>query len=140
MRKYRFEDHISDAKFEAFGDTLEQAFESAALALISLMWDRKVVESRIEYGVKVTGRDEKQLLVAFLEEILFLRDAKSFLLSQVDGIRIDRKKSICILRAFFRGQTYSESVPTYGDVKAVTYNEMKIEHNGQFRIQVVVDL
>lgn len=140
MRKYRFEDHMSDAKFEAFGKTLEEAFENAALALISLMWDREAVESRIEYRVKVIGRDEKQLLVAFLEEILFLLDAKSFLLAEVEDLRIDREKNNRALRAIFRGQIYSESVPTYGDVKAVTYNEMKIEHNGQFRIQVVVDL
>jgi len=140
MRKYRFENHVSDAKFKAYGDTLEEAFRNAALALISLMWDHAAVEHRIDFRVKVTGRDKKQLLVAFLEEILFLLDAKKFLLAEVEDLRINRGEKAYELQALFRGDAYSEKVQTYGNVKAVTYHEMKIEHNGQFRIQVVVDL
>lgn len=140
MRKYIFEDHVSDAKFKAFGDTLEEAFRNAALALISLMWDRDAVERKVERRVTVTGKDKQQLLVGFLEEILFLQDARGFLLADVEDLRIDPQESSYELRALFRGDTYSDRVRILGAVKAVTYHEMKIEHNGRFMLQVVVDL
>jgi SHS2 domain-containing protein len=37
MERYRFLRHTADAKFQAFGTTLEEAFINAALATASLM-------------------------------------------------------------------------------------------------------
>jgi len=39
MQKYRILPHTADAKFQAFGASLEEAFANAALATASLMWD-----------------------------------------------------------------------------------------------------
>lgn len=140
MEKYRFLEHTADAKFQAFGDTLEEAFRSAALATASLMWDWKKIEKKIEIQVEVEGRDLKQLLSSFLEEILYLLGTKMFLLGCAENVRIEKKGNLYILESLFKGDKHSEKYKIFGDVKAITYNEMKIENKGCFMVQVVVDI
>lgn len=140
MRKYCFLHHTADAKFQAFGLTLEEAFLNAALATCSLMWDWKKVKKKVEYPVQVEGRDLEQLLVNFLEEILYLLDTQTFLLAAAEGIRIEKKKEKFVLDACFLGDAYSGKYKIFGDVKAITYNEMSIMKSDHYTIQVVVDV
>ncbi len=127
-------------KFQAFGRTLEEAFSNAALATISLMWDNKKIKKRIKYRLEKQGRDLKQLLVVFLEEILFLMDSQMFLLHSAQKVRIEKKENQYLLKAFFLGDRYSDKYETFGGVKAITYNEMRVECNSHFMVQVVVDV
>jgi len=127
-------------KFQAFGRTLEEAFSNAALATISLMWDNKKIKKRIKYRLEKQGRDLKQLLVVFLEEILFLMDSQMFLLHSAQKVRIEKKENQYLLKAFFLGDRYSDKYETFGGVKAITYNEMRVECNSHFMVQVVVDI
>ena len=140
MEKYRFLEHTADAKFQAFGKTLEEAFSNAALATAFFMWDWRKIEKRIEHKVEVEGKDPKQLLCSFLEEIIYLSDTKMFLLSSAEKVRIEKKEGRYLLKAFFRGDKYSDKYKIYGDVKAITYNEMKIENRDHSMVQVVVDI
>lgn len=140
MERYKFLSHTADAKFQAFGKTLEEAFANAALALSSLMWNWEKIEKRKEYPVAVQGNDLPQLLNNFLEEIIYLLDTKMFLLSSAGEVKIEKKGSQYLLEALFRGDEYSSKYKIFGEVKAITYNEMKIEKNDHFTLQVVVDI
>jgi SHS2 domain-containing protein len=140
MKRYEFLDHTADAKFKAFGRTLEEAFANAALATASLMWDWGKIKKKIKHEVRTNGRDLKQLLFNFLEEIIYLLDAEMFLLGSVEMVRIQKKRNQFFLEAVFIGDKFSESYEIYGDVKAVTYNEMEIEKSRPVSIQVVVDV
>jgi len=140
MEKYRLLAHTADGKFQAFGKTIDEAFANAALALASLMWDWEKIEKRVNFPVQVEGNDLEQLLYKFLEEIIFLLDTKNFLLGSVESLKIERKEERYSLRAFFLGDNHPELYEIYGDVKAITYNEMKIEKSDHFTVQVVVDM
>ena len=140
MERYRMLPHTADAKFEAFGATLDEAYGNAALALASLMWDWAAVEPRLELAVRVEGRDKEQLLVRFLGEILYLAETRRFLLGGVSGLRLEPRAAGFSLEAALCGDTASARYPVYGSVKAVTYNEMVIEERDGCRVQVVVDV
>ncbi|MGD2245141.1 MAG: archease [Candidatus Aminicenantes bacterium] len=140
MERYRFLEHTADAKFQAFGNTLEDAFSNAALATASLMWDWEKIEQNVEHRVEIEGKDLKQLLCGFLEEIIYLLDSKSFLLGFPDNLRIEQKERKYTLKAFFKGDNFNKKYKIHGDVKAITYNEMEIENNDRFMVQVVVDM
>ncbi|MDH5466644.1 MAG: archease [Candidatus Aminicenantes bacterium] len=140
MERYRFLDHTADAKFQAFGNTLEEAFCNAALATALLMWDWEKIEKKVEHQVEVQGRDLKQLLYSFLEEIVYLLDSRSFLMGVPERIRLDKKGGLYTLKALFKGDEYSEKYEIYGDVKAITYDEMEIVEDDRFMVQVVVDI
>ena len=54
MQKFKYLQHTADAKFQAFGKTLEEAFCNAALAMVSLMWDPEKIEALFEIKLCVS--------------------------------------------------------------------------------------
>ncbi|MCX6560886.1 MAG: archease [Candidatus Aminicenantes bacterium] len=148
MEKYRILDHAADGKFRAFGATLEEAFGNAALAVVSLMTDWEKVERRVVRAVAVEARGVEQLLVKFLTEVLYLSDVRGFILGGVEDVRIEgpgsAEEPAFRLSARFLGDDRPERYDFHGEVKAVTYSEMKIEAcprgSAAWMVQVVVDL
>jgi SHS2 domain-containing protein len=151
MEKYRILDHTADGKFRAFGATLEEAFANAALATASLMVDWEKIERRVEHSVAIEARDLEQLLTKFLSEMIYLFDAKKFVLGVAEDIRIEIPSKEgegadgpLRLTARFVGDDRPERYEFYGDVKAITYSEMKIDPGacgpGPWVLQVVVDM
>ena len=133
--KYRFLEHTADAKFQAFGKSLEESFSNAALAMFSIMINPSKVKSKIKKKIEVEGKDKKSLLYGFLEEILFLFDTERFLLNKVEILEISKNK----LKAVLIGDNMNDRYKLHGDVKAVTYSDMEIKEN-PYLVQVVVDL
>jgi SHS2 domain-containing protein len=142
MERYRILPHTADGKFQAFGETLEEAFANAALATASLMWDWTKVEPKVRFAVRVRGRDLQQLLVKFLSEVIYLMETRRFLLAGVSGLKMDQEEESYGIEATFQGDEISGRYKIYGDVKAVTYNDMRIEgcDCGVCTVQVVVDM
>ena len=140
MEKYKFFHHTADAKFQAFGQTLEETFAHAALAVVSLMWDWEEIAKNIEISVAVEGKDLEQLLVSFLEEILYLLDTRNFLLGSADNVSLEQNDGDWSLYSLFKGDVYADEYEIYGNVKAITYNEMVINDRAPFMVQVVADL
>jgi len=159
MERYRILEHTADGKFRAFGPTLEEAFGNAALACASLMWDWAAVERRVECPVEARGRDLEQLLYRFLEEILYLLDTRNFLLGGVEALRVVEEEVSAEdlpgdgpaeeaetppayrLTARFVGDDDPSRYEFHGDVKAITYNEMKVERGCDgWTVQAVVDM
>lgn len=138
--KYKFLSHTGDAKFQAFGKTIEEAFQNAALAVSSLMWNPSDIEEREEKAVQVIGKDREQLLVTFLEEVLFLWESRTFMLSAFRQISIKEDVDNYKLEAVLSGDSRPDEYEVSGDVKAVTYNEMEIKRNKRWTVQVVVDI
>ena len=139
--RYRILPHTADGKFQAYGPTLGEAFGNAALAMASLMWDWSRIEPRVRHEIRVSGKDPEQLLVRFLGEIVYLLDTERFLLGRVADLGIDRDPHGGFeLRAAVEGETLRGGHEIYGDVKAVTYHDLKIEECDGFTVQVVVDM
>ncbi len=140
MPKYKFLEHTADAKFQAYGKNMEEAFSNAALAMFSVVTDIKKIKKEIKKEIKAEGKDLKSLLYNFLEELLFLIDTENFLLSKIEKISIKKTGIKYELEAAAIGDK-ADSYETHGDIKAVTYNEMEIkEEKSKAMVQVVLDL
>ena len=140
-RGYEFLSHTADAKFRAFGSTLEEAFEEAASAMLSLMWDVRTLSGTQIVEKEFEGKDHHQLLVQYLEEILYLLDARFFLVARAQVVETGETEGRPWLRSRFSGQMKDDATIVHGEVKAVTYSEMDIRRNpGSVVVQVVVDL
>lgn len=137
MVKFKFLQHTADAKFQAFGKTLEEAFSNAALAMFSVMYEPEKIKGKVSKKIAVKADNKETLLYKFLEELLFLLDSQSFFLHKVKSISIKDG----VLDAVVTGDTELSKYKIHGEVKAVTYNEMLIkEEKGKVVLQVVVDL
>ncbi|MGV8172121.1 MAG: archease [Candidatus Woesearchaeota archaeon] len=142
---YRFFDKTADAKFQAFGNTLEDTFKNAQEAMISVMYSIEELTSYTfddeKREVIVEGENLEKLLYSFLEETIFLMNAEFFIgvVEKIQIIRVDDKYK---LKAILHG-TQSINLESHGEIKAVTYNEMYVKYDeelGKYSAQVVVDL
>ncbi len=136
MQKFKFLKHTADIKFQAFGDSLAQAFENSALAVINAMYKGKV-KKKIKKKIQVKGKDLESLLYNFLEELLFLLDSQGFFLSSA---KVNIGKKNLKLSAELLGDK-AENYKIGLDVKAITYNEMYVKKQGnKYICQVVLDV
>jgi len=145
MEKYTFFDKTADAKFQAFGVTLEESFKNSEEAMISVMFN---IQELIDYDITtedreivVEGANLEALLYNYLEEVLFLLAAESFV-GLVEKIIIKEMEEGFKLKAKIHG-TQSINLESHNEVKAVTYNEMYVkfdEEKGCYVAQVVVDI
>lgn len=140
LKRYEFMPHTGEAKFRAYGGTLGEAFGNAALALASLMYDPDAVADTGSREVRVGGRDLQRLLLRFLEEVLFLAETEAFLTVGFDSVEIEESAEGYSLAAGLRGTSSVEDCELHGEVKAITYSEMKVEQGDSPCVQVVVDV
>ena len=136
MKKYEFLEHTADVKLKAYGKTIEEAFCNSAYALKEKIIGKKIVLKKIKKEIKVAGKDNEKLLYNFLEEFLYLLDAKDFIFSKINKINIEGNK----LTAEISGDKAS-SYKFSNSVKAITYNEIFVKKDkNNFICQVVLDV
>ncbi len=140
MKGYDFLPHTADAKYRAYGKTLEDAFANAALAMTSVMVDPVSVKPMIKKDIVLEAEDKESLLYEWLESLLVFLDSEDFVLSDVESIRISDSGKGFSLEAVVFGDAMSDIYDLFGFVKAVTYNDMSIENkDGHWQVTVVVD-
>lgn len=141
MKQYKFLPHTADAKFQAFGKTLDEAFENSAYAMTDIITDHKKIKLKIKKKIKVESEDQKALLYDFLEQFLILLDSEDFLLGEISELKIKKKKDSLILTSLIIGDNHHENYEIETSIKAVTYQEMFIKkEKGDFVVQVIVDI
>lgn len=120
---YRFREDIApaDVAIEAWGETLEELFSSCAEALLGTMVeDPAEVEFCREIPISVEDDELDLLLFAFLQELIYYKDARRLLL-HADHVRIVRKEDGFGLEALARGEEIDRGRHRLVvDVKAVT--------------------
>lgn len=149
MKLFRFLTHsvTSDVAFEAFGKTPEELFESAAIALFSVMCDVKNVEPKTERKVITTGETLEDLLFTFLNELIFLKDRDSMLFSIFD-ITIHSNDLPAGRQGTYHcsGKVVGEAIDPKRhklgvDVKAVTkHNFSVVKDSDMYKATVVLDI
>ncbi len=142
MKKYKFLPHTADAYFAAYGKTLEEAFENAALAMYEVMTDTSKITPSVEIRVEVKGFDVYSLLYNWLEELLFYTDSEQLVFSKFHVEKIEKINEEYVLRAIVKGEKFDSSKhESRSQVKAVTYSLMEINKvNSNYEVKVVLDL
>jgi SHS2 domain-containing protein len=135
----RFEviDHTADIGIAAYGADLKEAFANAAYALFSLMVDLEDVGDAICHEVEVISEDRMDLLVAWLNELIYLFETENMLLKRFEIGELTETR--------LRASCYGEKIdPLHHKiktaVKAATYHMLKIEEGDGFRVQVLFDI
>lgn len=140
--KFRFFEHTADVEFEAYGKSLEEVFENAALAIASTMVNVSKVEKKIEREISIESEDLLSLLYDFLEKLIFYHDAENFVFAEVKVSEIREKEGKYYLRAVAYGEKFNKNKHmAYTSIKAVTYHNMEIsEKEGRFFAHVIIDI
>jgi len=134
---YETFEHESDIGIRGFGHTLEEAFESAAACLYSVMVDIGAVELQVERALSVTASDSELLLVEWLNALLSLSDIERMVFSRFE---------VVFSGMSLTGRAWGEHLDQtrhhpHVEIKAATYHMLKVtEKDGLFTAQCVVDV
>ncbi|MFX1282639.1 MAG: archease [Promethearchaeota archaeon] len=135
---YEYFEHQADIGIRGRGKTLAEAFEQAALAMFEIMVETKDLQVTEPKLVEIEGSDLNDLLIAWLSELLFLKDVEGKMFSRFEINSMSENRIIA--------QIYGETIDPSRhklklEVKAATYTQLKIEKNNENWIaQCLVDV
>jgi len=137
---YRFLDHMTDAVLEAYGETLEEAFENAAKGLNDTMVELKTVIPDREIRITAEGHDLYSLLFDWLDKVMLLLVADGIVMSDF-SVKIRQDKGY-FLEGIAKGERLNLDKHHYKvEIKAVTYHEMDIkQEKGKASVRFLLDL
>ena len=136
MPRFEIIDHTADIGIAAYGEDLKEAFANSAYAMFSLMAELEAVEERVWREVGVTAPDQEALLVAWLNELLYLSDVEYIIFKRFEITELDKTR--------LRARAYGEKSDLLRHnlktpIKAATYHMLEIKKENGIRAQVIFD-
>ncbi len=137
-RGYSFGDHPSDLELIVRGRTLKELFSEAGRGLVEYTGPPEGSGSLLRRPVRVNGADREELLVLWLNEIIYLlesgfRPSLPLEIGRLTGRELEASMKGRRLdpRSFFAGP----------EVKAATYHGLAIRRSGNlWEARVILDL
>ena len=128
----------ADKGIRAWGRDLPEMFRQAALGLWSLMVDPATVRRRREVPLTVQAGDREALLVAWLNDLLYLYETHGFVAADCAVSELTEQA----LSAVVWGEDAApDRHVLIGHVKAATYHLLRVAPGGcGWEAQVVVDV
>jgi SHS2 domain-containing protein len=137
--KFKFFPHTADIKFRAYGKNINEVFDNCALAFCEIIGRGDKIKNNKSKKIKLQGEDNESLLYNFIDELIFLLDAKNFLVCK-SKVKVKCEKKGLKLE----GEVFGDNASKYEDldhVKAATYAEMYVKKKSKgWEAQVVVDV
>ncbi len=129
--------HGADIGVRGFGESLEEAFEHAALAMTAAVTDpRKVAPSR-EIDVECEAPDSEMLLVDWLNAIVYEMSTRNMLFGRFE---------VHVNDGGLSGKAWGEEINTARhdpgvEIKGATYTSLRVgrERGGAWVAQCVID-
>ena len=130
-------DHTADVAIAAYGADLKKAFANAALGMFSIITDLDIVNEKVIRDVEVTSEDMKDLLVSWLNELLFICEVDKILFKRFDISELNETRMLA--------KCYGEKINLKrhkfkAEIKAATYHMLEIEEGNGVRVQVLFDI
>lgn len=134
-------DHTADVALRVWAPSLEELFAEAARGLVALLTDADTVVARQRCPLTVEGIDLEELLVAWLNEILYRFESEGLLLAEFESLRIVGTDGPYRLTAVGAGETRQAGRhPSGVGVKSATYHNLRIAPDAQGRYDVTLVL
>ncbi|MEK6958901.1 MAG: archease [archaeon] len=137
-------EHKADIGVRGIGVTREEAFEECGHALFEAMVNTKRVEPIKSAKFKASGTDLGALLVAYLNELLFLKDTKKMVYSKfrLKITELTEGKGYALEGVVFGEKFDSKKHAPKTDAKAATYSQLLVEkqQDGKWVAQCIIDV
>ena len=138
---YEYLPHPADVRFNAYGSTLEEAFEQAAHAMFHVIIDTAALNPERSVDIKLESVGLENLLYDYLSELLYLFEVEEIVFSQFRVNSIEKTNGSYILHGKASGENIDLERHSFEtEVKAVTYHLLKVtkEKDG-YSAHVIVD-
>lgn len=137
VMEYKILDHTADIGLEAYGRTAREAFINAAKGMFAILSPAEEIRAERSFTIEVEAETPEELLVGWLNQLIYLYDAEKVLLGHFDITRLEEKA----LAAKVSGETVDprrHRIRTY--IKAATHHLAKVELNEVCMVRVIFDV
>lgn len=137
MKNYEYFEATADIGFKAYGNSLNEAFENASVAMFNIITDTEDVSPVNEIEFEITSEDEVSLLYDYLEELLFYHEVEFMLFSSFH-VEIDDNLH---LTAKIKGEKINwDKHERKTEIKAITFHKMDVKKTRHVELRAIVDL
>ena len=136
-KDFEIVNHTADVGIIAYGASPSETFANAARALFSLITELDNVEEVLQRDIELAAPDQESLLVAWLNELIYLFDTENVLLKRFEISKLNNTQ----LKARSYGEKVDKSKHTLKTgVKAATYHMLRIDKGDVCKAQVLFDI
>jgi tRNA nucleotidyltransferase (CCA-adding enzyme) len=130
--------HQADIGVRGVGETVEQAFEEGAVALMEVMCKHDKVAGSEQVEVECEAEEVELLFADWLNSIIYEMDTRGMLFSKFEV----SLNGMQLLGKMWGEKINTEKHETAVEVKAATYMMLKVEKNdsGKWVAECVVDV
>ncbi len=140
---YKFIEGLTtaDVAFEAKGKTLNELFESAAMAVFDIMAEPKKVRKTIIKKFILEENKLESLMFNFLDEILFFKDSDAMVFSSCKADVREKEGKFILNSALYGDNIDYKTQQLKVDPKAITMHKFEVRKGKSgYLARVVVDI
>lgn len=135
---YEYIDHTADIGIRGYGKTFLDALSNVATGMFAVIHPLNQIEIQETRKLEIQAATLEDLVVQFLNHLLYLHDAKGFIPKEYQFELSETHK----IHGIIQGETFNpDKHLIYDEIKAVTYHQLRIEQKtDEWIIQVICDL
>ncbi|MDD5614149.1 MAG: archease [Candidatus Omnitrophica bacterium] len=135
---YKLIPHTADLRIYVSGKNLKSLYQNSSLALSDLIAGVGNISKDIDRRISVKGIDKDDLLIRWLNELIYLFSAKKMVFSDFDIIELTDRRLTCLCK----GERFNlNKHAVEHDIKAATYSGVSIkDEDGVYQVKIVFDI
>ena len=138
MKRYEQFPHTADIGIRVYGSSLKELFANAAFAMFDIIADLEGLKSETVETFDIKAPDQEQLLVAWLDELLYNFYTKQLIFFKFDIEELTETN----LKAKVLGRPIGANRNRLRtEIKAATYSDLKIVKTAEgYKVEIIFDV
>ena len=138
MKKYEQIPHTSDIALRVYGKDLKELFANAAYGMFDIIADLEGLKESVSINVSLKAPSKEELLVSWLDELLYSFYTKSIIFFKFDIDSINKEELVAKAHGRHVGENRNR---LKSEIKAATYHDLNIkdEQDG-LSVEIVFDV
>lgn len=138
MKPFEIVDHTADISIKAYGKSLKELFENAALGMFSILADLEGITTSMELKIDVEAPDKEELLIEWLDELLYNFYTKQVIFCEFGITELTDNHLTAKVKGRFIGENKNR---LKAEIKAATRHDLHIEKKDNFyEVRIVFDV
>lgn len=134
---YEILEHSADEKFRASGESIEEAFSEAVKAFAEIVGGD--TEGMYHHTINVKSESLEALLYDFLDRLILLQETEGVAISHAEEMDVEELEDEWRIEASVLVDNITSDMSLL-DIKAPTYNEMKVDFEDGWVLEAVLDV
>lgn len=138
MKRYEQFPHTADIGVHVYGGTLKELFGNAAFSMFDIIADLEGLKETASIDVNLSAPNADELLVAWLDELLYNFYTKSIIFSrfEIEGLSDTAIKAKAFGRPVVANRNRLKT-----EIKAVTYSGLAIKKSKEgYQVDIIFDV